>query len=130
MLQIKQVRTEAEFEAALARIDDLINCAPGSTEETELIRISELVIAYEDEHYPMDSPPNPHSMLEFMLDQQMVTRERLIPLAGGDAALDAILEEREALTPELIQVVHERFGTPVEELLKNSVGATVAAASD
>lgn len=129
MLEIKQIRTEAEFEVALARIDDLINCAPGSTEEAELIRISEMVIAYEDEHYPMDDDPNPHSMLEFMLDQQMVSREQLIPLAGGDAALDAILEEREALTPELARVLHERFGTPVEELLKCSVSAA-AAASD
>lgn len=129
MLEVKQIRTEAEFETALARIDDLINCAPGSTEEAELIRISEMVIEYEDEHYPMDDDPNPHAMLEFMLDQQMVSREQLIPLAGGAGALDAILEAREALTPALVQVLHERFGTPVERLLKVSLGPT-AAASD
>ena len=130
MLEVEQIRTEAEFEAALARIDELINCAPGSTEEAELIRISEMVIEYEDEHYPMDGDPNPHAMLEFMLDQQMVSREQLISLAGGDAPLDAILQEREAITPELAQVLHERFGTPVEELIKNSVGAAGTAASD
>ena len=78
----------------------------------------------------MDDDPNPHSMLEFMLDQQMVTREWLIPLAGSDAALDAILEGREALTPALVQALHERFGTPVEDLIKNSVGAAGTAASD
>ena len=122
MPEITQVKTEAEYEAALARIDHLIHSAPGSEEDAELNRISDLVIQYEDEHYPMDDP-DPHSMLEFMLDQQMVSREQLIPLAGGDAALDAILAGREALTPGLVQTLHKRFGTPVEDLLKASVGS-------
>ncbi len=130
MSEITQVETEAEYEEALARISELLKADYDSPEGKELDRITDLVIAYEDEHYPMDSDPNPHSMLEFMLDQQMVSREQLVPLAGGDAALDAILEAREALTPALVQVLHERFGTPVEELLKNSVESAAAAASD
>lgn len=130
MPEITQVQTESEYEAALARISELLKADYDSPEGKELDRITDLVIAYEDEHYPMDDDPNPHSMLEFMLDQQMVSREQLIPLAGGDAALDAILEEREALTPELAQVLHERFGTPVEELLKNPVSAAATASSD
>ena len=129
MLEIKQVRTEAEYDAALARIDDLIHSAPGSAEEAELDRISNLIIQYEDEHYPVGDP-DPHAMLEFMLDQQMVSRERLIPLAGGDGALDSILEGREALTPALAQALHERFGTPVEELLKEPAHSEAVAASD
>ena len=60
----------------------------------------------------------------------MVSREQLIMLAGGAGTLDAILEEREALTPALAQALHERFGTPVEELLKNSVKPAASAASD
>lgn len=130
MSEITQVKNEAEYEAALARISELLKADYDSPEGKELDRITDLVIEYEDEHYPMDDDPNPHSMLEFMLDQQMVSREQLIPLAGGDAALDAILEEREALTPELARVLHERFGTPVEDLIKNSVGAAGTAASD
>ena len=130
MSEITQVKTEAEHEAALARISELLKADYDSPEGKELDRITDLVIAYEDEHYPMNDDPNPHSMLEFMLDQEMVTREQLIPLAGDDAALDAILQERDTLTPALAQVLHERFGTPVEELLKNSVGSASAAASD
>ena len=130
MSEITRVETEADYDAALARISELLGSEPYSPEDEELDRLSTLVERYEDVHYPIDNDPNPHSMLEFMLDQQMVSRDQLVPLAGGDAALDAILGERQALTPELAQVLHERFGTPVEELLKNSVEPAAAVGSD
>ncbi|MXZ92259.1 MAG: hypothetical protein F4W95_01500 [Chloroflexi bacterium] len=130
MPEITRVETEADYDSALVRISELLGAEPYSPEDEELDRLSTLVERYEEVHYPMDDDPNPHSMLEFMLDQQMVSREQLIPLDGGDAALEAILAEREALTPGLVQVLHERFGTPVEELLKNSVGLAATAASD
>ena len=113
----------------MARIDELIHSVPGSEEDAELDRLSDLFVEYEDEHYPMGDP-DPHSMLEFMLDQQMVSREQLIPLAGGDAVLDPILEGRAALTSALARLLHERFGTPVEDLLKTSADTAVTVSSD
>ena len=60
-----------------------------------------------------------------------MTRDQLLPLVASGAELDAILAGREALTPGLVQALHERFGTPVEDLLKASVGSAAAAeASD
>jgi antitoxin component HigA of HigAB toxin-antitoxin module len=46
----------AEHEAALRRIDELLDIYPfGNPEdEKELERISDWVIAYEDIHYPID----------------------------------------------------------------------------
>ena len=79
-----------------------------------------MVERYEDEHYPMGDP-DPHSMLEFMLDQQMVSRERLIPLAGDGDALDAILAGQQPITPELAALMHERTGMPVEDLIMASL---------
>ena len=67
MPEITQVKTEAEYEAALARIDHLIHSAPGSEEDAELNRISDLVIQYEDEHYPIGNP-TPDALVEFLLD--------------------------------------------------------------
>lgn len=126
MLEIKQVRTEAEYNAALARIDDLIHSAPGSAEEAELDRISDLVIRYEDEHYPMGDP-DPHSMLEFMLDQQIVTREQLISLAGDSESLDAMLAGQKVVTHGVAQLLHQRFGIPLEDLIRVEAHPSVAA---
>ena len=129
MVEITKVQTEAEYDAALARISELLDAELDTPEGRELDRLSDLVIEYEDEHYPMDDP-DPHSMLEFMLDQQMATRDQLIPLAGSDAVLDAILAGSQPITPELATLMHERTGMPVEVLLKTVVRPVPATGSD
>ena len=53
MHQIKQVRTEADYETALARIDALMDAAPNSREGTELDILADLVELYEAKHEPM-----------------------------------------------------------------------------
>ena len=119
MLEIKQVRTEADYDAALARISELLGSEPYNPEDEELDRISVLVERYETENYPMEEP-EPASIVEFLLDQQIVIREQLIPLAGGSADLDAILAGHKEITPEMAQLLCERSGIPVEALLRTS----------
>ena len=125
MAEITQVRTEAEYDAALARISELLDSEPYSPEDEELDRITTLVEIYEDEHYPMGEP-DPVSMIEFMLDQQMVTREQLLPLAGSDASLDAILAGQEPIPPGLAQLLYEKVGITTEALPKSAVEQTAA----
>ena len=81
MAEITQVRTEAEYDAALARISELLDAEIDSPEGEDLDRITTLVEIYEDEHYPMGEP-DPVSMIEFLLDQEIVTREQLPPPGG------------------------------------------------
>lgn len=115
MPEITRVQTEADYEAALARIDELIGSVPGSEEDAELDRISDLVIQYEDVHYPMEKP-EPAPALEFLLDQQMVSRERMIALAGDGADLDAILDGEAPIPPGLAGLLREELGIVVEDL--------------
>ena len=129
MVEITQVQTEAEYEAALARIDDLLGSEPYSPEDEELDRISDLVIRYEDGHYPIENP-TPDALVEFLLDQETVTREQLIPLVGSSTDLDAILAGQKEVTLELAQLLHEHYDVEVAELLKDSVDTAVTAASD
>ena len=129
MPEITQVQTESEYEAALARIDELLGSEPYSPEDEELNRISDLVIRYEDEHYPIENP-TPDGLVEFLLDQEIVTREQLLLLVGSSADLDAILAGQKEITPELAQLLDKHYDVTVEELLKNSVGQAAATASD
>ncbi len=55
-MEIKPIRTEEDHWAALARLDEIWNAAPGSPESDELDILSALVEAYEEEHYPIDPP--------------------------------------------------------------------------
>ena len=129
MPEITRVQTEADYEAALARIDELIVSVPGSAEGAELDRISDLVIRYEDVHYPMEKP-EPAPALEFLLDQQMVSRERVVALAGDGADLDAILDGEAPIPPGLAGLLREELGIVVENQQETSAQKAPATASD
>ena len=126
MPEITQVQTEADYDMALARISELLGAEPYSPEDEELDRLSTLVEIYEAERYPMEDP-DPDSLLEFLLDQQIVSREQLLPLAGGSDSLDAMLAGRKEITPEMAQLLHARSGIQVQDWLKTPASA---AASD
>ena len=129
MPEIKQVRTEAEYDVALARISELLGCEPYSPEDEELDRISDLVIQYEDEHYPMEEP-DPASALEFLLDQRMVSREQMVALAGDGTNLDAILAGEAPIPPGLAELLRKEMGIVVEDQQETPAHPAPAAASD
>ena len=56
MINPKQIRTDAELDAALARIGELLTSEPGSPQYDELNALSDLVKAYENKHYPIGLP--------------------------------------------------------------------------
>ena len=129
MPEITQVLTEADYDMALARISELLGAEPYSPEDEELDRLSTLVEIYEAEHYPMEDP-DPDSLLEFLLDQQIVSREQLIPLAGESDSLDAMLAGQTAITAEIARVLQEHSGLPIEYLMAPPRSSRVTAASD
>ena len=47
------IRTEVEYKQALARVEKLMDSAPGSAEEKELEMLAIMIDEYEDEHFPM-----------------------------------------------------------------------------
>ena len=115
MLAINAIRTTAEYEAALARIDDLIHAAPGSPEELELDRVSRLVEAYEAVHYPIPEPSQA-AMLDFMLDQKMLSRPHLLPLAGSPARLDDMVAGLTPIPAPMARAIAEQTGFPIATL--------------
>ena len=110
MPEIKQIRSATDYAAAVAHISALLNAEPYSPDDAELDRLSDLAADYEAEHFPIPRP-SAAALLEFILDQSIVSRRELLPLAGGDAALDAMLAGRQPVTPELAQLLHQHSGS-------------------
>ena len=57
-MDIRSIKTEADYQAALRRVDALMVAKPGSKDESELEVISTLIAAYEEHNFPID-PPDP-----------------------------------------------------------------------
>ena len=129
MSEINQVQNEADYDAALARISELLDAELNTTEGEELDRICTLAEIYEAEHYPIDDP-DPSSMIEFLIDQAVVSRGHMEALAGGSDSLDAMMTGRTPTTAEVAQLMHERSGVPIEFFIKEPAEPASAAASD
>ena len=61
--------TDADYQAALTRLGDLMDAPEGSAEEAELEALSDALQAYEDEHYPIGEP-TPGAAAEFRREQE------------------------------------------------------------
>ena len=59
MANMKPIRSERDYEAALARISDLMDTEPDSPEGDEFDVLVDLVELYESNHVPMGYP-NPN----------------------------------------------------------------------
>lgn len=51
---VVEVKTEAQYNAALKRIDEIFDVTSESKEYKELVALGEAVKKYEDKHYPID----------------------------------------------------------------------------
>lgn len=111
------IRTEADYEAALARIEQLWDAPLGSPEGDELDILVDLVELYELKYVPMDYP-SPAAAIEFRLDQEGLTPDNLAPDVGTPAEIAEILAGKQEITLAVAQVLHDRLGIPYDVLLQ------------
>ena len=67
-MKLKAIKTEAEYEAALAYVAALMDAKPGSAEKEKLDLLPLLMTNYEQEHFHI-AAPNPVDALRFRLEQ-------------------------------------------------------------
>ena len=89
MRNIRAIRTEADHEAALARIDAVMDAEPGTPEGEELDVLVDLVELYEARHVPMGYP-SAIGAIRFRMEQAGLTPRDLIPFIGSRAKVSEV----------------------------------------
>lgn len=115
MTEGKPIRTEADYAAALARGDELMEAEPGTPEGEELDVLVDLVELYESKHVPME-PPSPLAALEFRMDQAGLTPRDLVPYVGSRAKVSEVLSGKRAITMPMARALHRHLGIPADVL--------------
>jgi HTH-type transcriptional regulator/antitoxin HigA len=82
MMKPQVLKTETEYEAALAYLNGLMDAQPGTPEEEELESFALLVETYERENFPIGSP-DPIEAIKFRMEQQGLSYKDLEPLIGN-----------------------------------------------
>ena len=118
-LTIRPVKTEADYEAALAEIAQMMgNVKPGTPDWDRLDILISLVEAYEDIHYPMGATSDPISLIEFVMDQQGLTRKDLEPYIGPRQRVWDIMERRRPLSLAMMRRLEKGLNIPANILLQ------------
>jgi HTH-type transcriptional regulator / antitoxin HigA len=115
-MKAKLIKTEEEYNSALARIDVLFDAEPGSKDFDEAEFLMVLVKLYEDKHYKIEAP-DPIEAIKFRMEQMDMKRMDLAKYIGTRARVSEILNRQRNLTLAMIKKLHKEFGIPAESLL-------------
>ena len=117
MSEVRPIRTEADYEAALAEVERLWGARAGTPEGDRLDVLATLIDTYEALHHPMD-PPDPIDAIRFRMEQQGLSRKDLEGLIGTRTRIAEVLNRRRGLSINMIRRLHERLGISAEVLIR------------
>ena len=121
MVNVKPIRTEEDYEAALARIDEIFEAEFDSPEGRELDVLVDLVELYEGRHVPMGYP-DPVEAIKFRMEQAGLSQGDLVPFMGSRARVSEVLSGKRPVTIPMARALHEHLGIPADVLIRNSYG--------
>ena len=125
-MDIHPIKTEADYQAALRRVDALMQAQLNTPEGDDLEVLTTLISAYEEQHYPI-VVPDPVEALQYWMETRDLTRRDLEPLLGSRARVAEILNRRRTLTLEMIRRLHSALGIPAEILIQSYSTSKAAA---
>lgn len=123
-MNIIPIRTEADYDAVLARIDTLMDAKFGIPEGDELDVLVTLVEAYEAKHYPM-LPCDPIEAIKFRMDQMGLELKDLTHIIGSRSKVSEVLNHKRKLSINMIRNLHKQLTIPYESLMNSYAVRTV-----
>jgi HTH-type transcriptional regulator/antitoxin HigA len=119
MNKIKAIRTENDYQAALAMLESLVDQNPeADTDEANQLEIlSVLVDKYENEAFPQDLP-SAIDAIKFCMEQKDLKPVDLVPYIGSKSRVSDILAGKRNLTVDMIRALEEGLGIPAAALLR------------
>jgi HTH-type transcriptional regulator / antitoxin HigA len=115
----KVIKTQTDYQAALAHLEALMDAQPGTRQEEELELFAVLLESYEREHFPIGLP-DPVEAIKFRMEQQGLTRKDLEPFIGSQSKVSEVLNHKRPLSVAMIRALRSGLDIPAELLLQTS----------
>ncbi len=123
-MKFNVIKTEEDYDRALAMIDELIDCPVGGSKAEDLEHISILVEDYENKHYKMDLASmrdnDPVDAICITIDALGLSKKDLEPYIGSSVKVSEVLSRKRNLTLPMIKKLHKNLHIPAEILLQES----------
>jgi HTH-type transcriptional regulator/antitoxin HigA len=116
-MEIRPVKTEADYRAALDEASGLMDAAADTPEGDRLDLLATLIEHYEARHFPIEAP-DPIAAIEFMMEQKGLTRRDLEPAIGSRGRVSEILTRKRPLTLAMIRELSPLLSLPADVLIR------------
>jgi len=116
-MDIRPIKNEADYEAALEEIDRLMDADPDTPQGDRLDVLTTLVEAWEEKHHPIEDP-DPIDAILHRMDALGLTREGLEPMIGSRARVSEVPLRRRPLTISMIRKLNKEMRIPAEVLIR------------
>lgn len=101
-IQVRPIRSEEDYEAVLAEIDELMDAAPGTPRGDRLDVLATLVEAYEARHWDIELP-DPVEAIRVRMEHKNLRQVDLVPMIGSRGRVSEVLARKRDLTLPMIR---------------------------
>ena len=116
-MNIKPIKTEADYERALERLELIFDAKKGTDEGDELEVLGILIEKYENEHFPI-AIPDPIEAIKFRMEQLGYSQADLAKVVWLKSRASEILNKKRKLSLEMIRQLHEKMNIPTDVLIQ------------
>ncbi len=116
-MDIKPIKTEQDYQAAMARLETIFDAKPGTPEGDELEVLGVLIDNYERTHFPIDLP-DPIEAIKFRMEQMDYSNKDLAEVIGFKGRVSEILNRKRKLSINMIRKLHASMQIPTDVLVQ------------
>ncbi|MFH0926056.1 MAG: transcriptional regulator [bacterium] len=116
-MDIRPIKTEADYQAAIKEIEHLFNASPETPEGDRLEVLTTLVEAYEERHFKIPLP-DPIEAVVYYMESRGLSHKDLEPFLGGCPRVSEVLNRKRPLSIEMIRRLYLGLKIPAEILIQ------------
>lgn len=117
-MDIKPIRTEADYQKALERLETIFDAKIGTPESDEADVLGLLIDEYEKKHYPIEAP-DPIEAIKIRMEEMHLKQIDLIKEIGGKSRVSEILNRKRKLTVDMIRKLAARLNLSAGLLIRD-----------
>jgi HTH-type transcriptional regulator/antitoxin HigA len=114
-MEIRPIRTKADYRAALKEVERLWDAEPETPAGDRVDALVTLIEAYEAKHFPVPAP-DPFAAIEFMMEQKGLARRDLEPAIGSRGRVSEVLTRKRPLTLPMVRALSALLQIPIDVL--------------
>ena len=115
-MNIKPIKTEADYILALKRLEEIFDSPIGTLESDEADIVGLMVDEYEKKHYPIEAP-DPIEAIKIRMEELELKQVDLIDVIGGKNRVSEVLNRKRKLTIEMIRNLTKRLNLSPDLLI-------------